>query len=77
MVVGQSLRVVAIGLAAGGALAAAASGLLLKTLPNLEQAEGWWAVPAVTVLAAVAAFAAAVPARRALTMSPTEAFRAD
>jgi ABC-type antimicrobial peptide transport system permease subunit len=77
LVVGQALRVVAIGLAAGGALAATASGVLLKTLPNLEQAEGWWAVPAITLLAAVAVVAAAVPARRALTMSPTEAFRAD
>jgi putative ABC transport system permease protein len=77
LVVGQALLVVAIGLAAGGALAAAAAGLLLSTLPNLEQAEGWWALPAVALLAAVAAVAAAVPARRALTMSPTEAFRAD
>lgn len=77
LLVGQALRVVAIGLATGGALAAAAATVLLNTLPNLEQAEGWWAVPAVTLLAAVAAAAAAVPARRALTMSPTEAFRAD
>jgi putative ABC transport system permease protein len=77
LVVGQALRVVAIGLVTGGALAAAAAGVLLNTLPNLEQAEGWWALPAVTLLAAVAAVAAAVPARRALTMSPTEAFRAD
>ena len=77
LVVGQALRVVFIGLAAGGALAAGAASVLLNTLPNLEQAEGWWAVPAVTMLAVVAAFAAAIPARRALTMSPTEAFRAD
>jgi predicted permease len=77
MVVGQALRVVAIGLAAGGALAAGAASLLLNTLPNLEQAEGWWAFPAVAVLAGVAAVAAAVPASRALTMSPTEAFRTD
>ena len=77
LVVGQALRVVAIGLAAGGALAAAAAAVLLNTLPNLEQAEGWWAVPAVALLAAVAVVAAAVPARRALTMSPTEAFRAE
>jgi putative ABC transport system permease protein len=77
LVVGQALRVVFIGLAAGGALAAGAASVLLNTLPNLEQAEGWWAVPAVTMLAAVAALAAAIPARRALTMSPTEAFRAE
>jgi len=77
LVVGQALRVVAIGLAAGGALAAAAAGVLLKTLPNLEQAEGWWAIPAVTLLAAVAAVAAVVPARRALAVPPTTAFRAD
>ncbi len=77
LVVGQALRVVFIGLAAGGALAAGAASVLLNTLPNLEQAEGWWAVPAVTMLAVVAALAAAIPARRALTMSPTEAFRAD
>ena len=30
-----------------------------STLPDLEQAEAWWAVPAVTLLAAVAAVAAA------------------
>ena len=77
LVVGQALRVVSIGLAAGGALAAGAASVLLNTLPNLEQAEGWWAVPAVALLFAVATLAATVPARRALTMSPTEAFRAD
>jgi len=77
LVVGQALRVVFVGLAAGVALAAGATSLLLNTLPNLEQAEGWWAVPAVLMLAASAALAAAIPARRTLTMSPTEAFRAD
>jgi putative ABC transport system permease protein len=77
LVVGQALRVVFVGLAVGGAVAAGTGTVLLKTLPNLEQAEGWWAVPAVTVLAAVAAVAAAIPARRTLTMSPTEALRAD
>lgn len=75
LVVTQALRVVAIGLAAGGVLAAGAATVLLNTLPNLEQAEGWWTVPAVALLAAVALVAAAVPARRTLTMSPTEAFR--
>jgi putative ABC transport system permease protein len=77
LVVGQALRVVCIGLVVGGAIAAGAASVLLNTLPNLEQAEGWWAAPAVAVLAAVAAVAAAVPARRALTMSPTEAFRSE
>jgi putative ABC transport system permease protein len=77
LVVGQALRVVFVGLAAGVALAAGATSLLLNTLPNLEQAEGWWAVPAVLMLAASAALAATIPARRTLTMSPTEAFRAD
>ena len=77
LMVGQAMRVVAIGLATGGALAAAAAGVLLKTLPNLDRAESWWAVPAVTLLAAVAAVAAVVPARRALTVPPTMAFRAD
>jgi predicted permease len=77
LVVGDAMRVVAIGLGAGAVLAAAAANVLLSTLPNLEQAEGWWAVPAVVVLAAIAAIAAVVPARRALAIPPTEAMRAN
>lgn len=76
-VVGQALAVVALGIAVGGALAALASGLLQRALPNMDQAQGWWALPAVALLAVIAAVAAAVPARRALAVSPTEAIRAD
>jgi predicted permease len=75
LVVGDAMRVVAIGLGAGAVLAAAAASVLLSALPNLEQAEGWWAVPAVIVLAAIAAIAAVVPARRALAIPPTAAIR--
>jgi ABC-type antimicrobial peptide transport system permease subunit len=77
LVAGQALRVVVIGMAIGSVLAVAASGVLLRTLPNLEQAEGWWALPAIAMLAAVATVAAVVPARRTLSLPPTEAFRAD
>ncbi len=77
MVVTQALRVVGVGLAVGAILATAAGVTLLKTLPNLEDAQSWWAIPAVIVLAVVAAVAAIVPARRALTLSPTAAFRGE
>jgi ABC-type lipoprotein release transport system permease subunit len=46
-----------------------------RTLPNMDQAQGWWALPAVTVLALTAT--AALPARRALAVAPTEAIRAE
>lgn len=77
LIVGQALSVVTLGIAAGGVLAALASGLLQKVLPDMEQVQGWWALPAVAMLAVVAAVAAVLPARRALAVSPTDAIRAD
>ncbi|MGD9903334.1 MAG: ADOP family duplicated permease [Vicinamibacterales bacterium] len=77
MVLAQALAVVGVGMAIGGALATGAVALLLRTLPNLEQAERWWAVPAVAALLLVAAAAALVPARRALAVEPMAAVRAE
>jgi predicted permease len=76
LVMWQALRAVALGLGVGAVLAAAAAQTLLNTLPGLERAEAWTAGPAVALLAAVAAAAAAIPARRAVAVDPTTALRA-
>ena len=77
LVVWQATRAVASGLAVGGVLAVAAGGALLKMLPDLERAETWATVPAVSVLAVVALVAALIPARRAVSLTPTVAMRAE
>jgi ABC-type antimicrobial peptide transport system permease subunit len=77
LVVWQATRAVAIGLAVGGVLAVAAGGALLQMLPDLERAETWATVPAVSVLAVVALVAALIPARRAVSLRPTVAMRAE
>jgi predicted permease len=77
LVVWQATRAVAIGLAVGGVLAVAAGGALLKILPDLERAETWATVPAVSVLAVVALVAALIAARRAVSLTPTVAMRAE
>jgi len=77
LVVWQAVRAVALGLAAGVALAIPAGAALLRTLPNLDQAEPWSTVPAVLILLSVAIVAAAIPARRAVSLDPTVALRAE
>ena len=77
LVMRQALNAVGIGLAAGVVLAIAAGQALLQTLPGLERAEAWTAAPSVALLAVVAAIAAAIPARRAVSLDPTAALRAE
>ena len=77
LVVGQAARPVAVGLGAGVLLAVGAGGVMLKLLPDLEHAEAWTTVPAVSVLAIVALCAALIPARRAVSLSPTMALRGE
>jgi putative ABC transport system permease protein len=76
-VVWESLRVVLIGFAAGLALAAVSVSMLIRLVPNLEQAQTWMAAPAVLILAGIATLSAVIPARRALTLSPMVALRSD
>ena len=77
LVVRQALAAVVAGLAAGVVLASLAATAMMRTLANLEQANPWTMVPALVLLAVVAAAAAAVPAMRAVSLAPTEALRAD
>ena len=77
MVVWQVMRVVLVGLAAGALLTSVAAGIMVKTLPNLEDAQTSVSVIALVVLAFVAAAAAIVPARRALSLAPTAALRSE
>jgi ABC-type antimicrobial peptide transport system permease subunit len=76
-VVWQIMRVVLVGFAVGVALTIVAATILVGTLPNLEEAQGWVSIVALLVLALVAVAAAIVPARRALSLTPTIALRAE
>ena len=76
-VIWESMRVVFVGLAVGAALAVAAIMAMLRLLPNLEHAESWVAAPAIVVLAVVAVASAVIPARRAVSLTPVSALRAD
>jgi len=76
-VVWQTLRAVVFGLIAGAGLAALAAMALLRTLPDLSSADWWTAVPAVVSLAATAAVAATIPARRAASLDPLIALRSE
>jgi putative ABC transport system permease protein len=75
LVAWQSLRAVLFGLAVGLALAMAAGVALLRLLPNVEHAEAWMVVPALVVLIIVAGLAAAIPARRAVSLAPIAALQ--
>jgi putative ABC transport system permease protein len=75
MVVWQTMRVVLAGLVVGAVLAAGAASLMVNLLPNLEAAERWVAIVPMLMLAPVAAAAAVVPARRAVSLPPTAALR--
>jgi len=77
LVVWQAMRAVLIGLGVGIGLAAVAAVAMFRLLPNLELAQGWTTVPAILVLATVAVAAAAIPARRAVTLSPVMALRSE
>jgi putative ABC transport system permease protein len=75
LVMRQALTAIGTGLAAGAALAAMAAATMRQTLANLDHADPWSAVIAIVVLAAIAALAAIIPARRAVAMDPTTALR--
>lgn len=77
LVVGQVMRAVGAGLAAGVLLAVAASGAMIRLVPNLEHATVWNTAPVVAVLTIVAALAAVIPARRAVSLAPIVALRGE
>ncbi len=77
LVMSQAVRAVTIGVMAGGVLAVVAATGLVRALPDLARAEPWSTVPAVALLFAVAVIAAALPARRAISVDPTIALRAE
>jgi predicted lysophospholipase L1 biosynthesis ABC-type transport system permease subunit len=73
----ESMRVVVAGLAVGVVLAGMAMAAMFRLLPNLEQAEAWVAAPAILILTAVAVASAIIPARRAISLTPIDALRAE
>jgi putative ABC transport system permease protein len=75
MVIGESGRVVALGLAAGGALSLWVAGFARKLLFGIEPGDAGTLVTAAAVLCAVALTAAWIPARRAARLDPTIALR--
>jgi putative ABC transport system permease protein len=77
LVVWHATRAVAVGLAVGALLAFAAGSALFRVLPDLERAEAWATVPAVSILALVAVVAALIPARRAVSLTPSVALRGE
>jgi putative ABC transport system permease protein len=77
LVLGQALRLVSIGVAAGLVSAALLTRLLERLLYQVEPLDPWTFAVTPLVLLAVAAIAAYVPARRAMRMAPTDALRAN
>jgi predicted permease len=75
LVVWQSLRAVLAGFAAGIPLTMAAAAALYALVPNLNRGDAWITAPVLVMLAAVAAVAAIVPARRAVSLAPLAALR--
>jgi predicted permease len=75
----QSARVIAIGAAIGLTLAFSALKLLSAavSLPNVSVLDGWAFVVAIALIIAAAAFATFFPARRAASVEPSQALRAD
>ena len=75
LVIGQALRLVAIGVAAGLVAAGFLTQLLTRLLYDVEPLDPWtFAVTAVALLL-VATVASYVPARRGMRMAPVEALR--
>jgi predicted permease len=77
MILRETAGVVAIGVLAGGALAVAASRFIAGTLFRVEPRDPATFALAVTVLLAVAACAAYLPARRASRLEPIAALRSE
>jgi putative ABC transport system permease protein len=75
LVLGQALRLVTIGLAAGLVAAGAVTRLLVRLLYGVEPLDPVTFVATPLLLLAVAAVAAYVPARRGMRMAPVDALR--
>jgi putative ABC transport system permease protein len=75
LVLGQALRLVAVGVAAGLVAAGALTRLLGGLLYEVEPLDPWTFAVTALVLLAVAAVASYVPARRAMRMAPVDALR--
>jgi predicted permease len=77
MVVAQSLRPVAIGIVAGGAVSIAATRVLMGVLPDLKDAEPRAVAAAAAVLTLTAVAATVWPAGRAVRVDPVTTLRAE
>ncbi|HEV8260853.1 MAG TPA: FtsX-like permease family protein, partial [Burkholderiales bacterium] len=77
LILGQSVWLVAVGLALGSALAVGAAQLMRQLLFRVDS----WDAPTVVIIAAVLGFSALlaswIPARRAASINPIEVLRAD
>jgi ABC-type lipoprotein release transport system permease subunit len=77
MVLGQAVRMISIGVAAGLVAAVVLTRLLKTLLYETEPLDAWTFAATVVVLIAVAIVASYVPARRGTRVAPVEALRAD
>lgn len=77
MILAQALRPLAAGVALGGAGAVAVGRVLSTAFPEVGSADPWALVATIAILTVVSALATWLPARRAASIAPTEALRAD
>ena len=75
LIVGQGLRLVAIGVAVGLVVAALLAQLLERLLYDVEPLDPWTFTTTAAILLVVAAVASYVPAARAMRMAPVDALR--
>ena len=75
LVLGQALRLVSIGVAAGVLAAGALTQLLEKLLYQIEPLDPWTFAVTALILLVVATVASYVPARRGMRMAPVDALR--
>jgi ABC-type antimicrobial peptide transport system permease subunit len=75
LVLGQALRLVSIGVAAGVLAAGALTRLLEKLLYQIEPLDPWTFAVTALILLVVATIASYVPARRGMRMAPVDALR--
>lgn len=75
LVIGQALRLVSVGVAAGLLVAGLLTGLLERLLYEVEPHDPWTFATAALMLLIVATVASYVPARRGMRMAPVDALR--
>jgi ABC-type antimicrobial peptide transport system permease subunit len=75
LVIGQALRLVLIGVAAGLVAASLLTRMLVKLLYEVEPLDPWTFIVTALVLLVVAAVASYVPARRGMRLAPIDALR--